>query len=124
MRAAAFVLTVLGGVLPVAAVLRAGFVTRRLWRKLDTDLSSIAAIAWMEEGVEKGVSGGLKPEAVRRLQDAILPQSTTYLDVSYMKELIQRAILRAALDDLLGPAIFAGLGALAGMAGSLLSLYV
>jgi hypothetical protein len=42
----------------------------------------------------------------------------------YTPELVERAILRSALDDLKGPAVVAGMGVISATAGSPLSLWL
>jgi hypothetical protein len=107
----AVVLTVLGGLLPVGALIWAALVTRREFRTLDDDLTRIQAIA---------TEHGENPSKASPLMYAVRYPSGNYTTATYMTEEVQRAILRSALSDLRGPALLAGVGALAGMAGSLL----
>jgi hypothetical protein len=107
-RGLAILLTVLGGVLPVAALIWAWLATRRPLTMLDDDLSSIYAISEAHPDANEGTP----------LMYAVRRPTATNVTVLYTKEEVQRAILSSALKDLKGPALLAGAGALAGMAGS------
>ncbi len=106
--ALAIALTVAGGVLPIVGILTAWARTRRTLRALDADLTEIDRLS----------AAGADTAAI----NAVRPSTTTWTHASYQHEHTERAILTSARDDLRGPAILAGIGALCGMAGSLLSL--
>jgi hypothetical protein len=112
LTALAFVLTVLGGLLPVGAIFWARTVTRREFRALDSDLTRLQAIAEAHP----------VPSESTPLMYAVRQPSANMTTATYVTEEVQRAILASALKDLRGPAVLAGVGALAGMAGSLLAL--
>ncbi|MFD2092624.1 hypothetical protein [Blastococcus deserti] len=109
------ILTVLGGVLPLAGLIwawRAGF---RQHAALDTDLRQIARLAQ---------ASGDDNEAATRAMYAVRQPTHTYAMELYTPELVERAILRSALDDLKGPALVAVIGVISATIGSLLSLWL
>jgi hypothetical protein len=114
MRSLAIVLTLLGGILPVAALIWAWLVTRRQYGTLNNDLTCIHAI---------GEAHSEPSEATAQMEAVRVP-TATYTTVLYVPEEVERAILASALKDLKGPAQLAGAGALVGMLGSLLAFGV
>ncbi len=112
LAAATIVLLVLGGVLPIAALIRAWRVTKRRHEALNDDLSRIHAIAEAHP----------EPRDATSRMYAVREPTSTGPTVLYANEEIERAILKAAMDDLKGPAGVAAIGVICGMAGSLLSL--
>jgi hypothetical protein len=109
------ILTLLGGVLPLAGLIWAWKAGRRQHAALDTDLHEIARVA--------EVSGD-DNEAASRAMYAVRQPTHTYAMELYTPELVERAILRSALDDLKGPALVAGIGVISATTGSLLSLWL
>lgn len=113
MRSLVIILTLLGGVLPLAALVWAWKTGTRQHAALDRDLREIALVA--------ETSGG-DNEAATRGMYAVRQPTHTYAMELYTPELAERAILRSALDDLKGPALVAGVGVICATIGSLLSL--
>src|SRR5688572_21559572 len=97
--------------MPVGALIWAGLVTRQQFRTLDNDLTRIHGIAEAHP----------EPSEATPLMYAVRMPTATDTSVLYGAEEVERAILGSALKELRGPALLAGAGALAGMAGSLLS---
>jgi hypothetical protein len=92
-RFLAIVVTVLGGVLPVAALAWAWLTTRRQFRVLDYDLTRIQGIA--KAHPEPG-------EATPRMYAVRMP-TANFTTVLYTTEEVERAILDSALKELRGP---------------------
>lgn len=115
MRCLVVMLTVLGGILPIAAVIWAWMSGGRAHADLHRDLAVIGRIA---------SAGGDDNAAVTRAMHAVRQPTHTYAMALYTPELVERAILRSALDELKGPALVAGIGVIFATVGSLLSLWL
>ena len=110
MRAIAIVLTLLGGLLPLIGLLLAWLRARRAFTPLDADLRRITEL----------VSRNTPADEIAAVRE---PQFMNG-ELPYTPELVERAILRSALEDLRGPALLAAAGVVLATAGSVLSLYV
>lgn len=111
----ALVLTLLGGVLPIAGLVWAAKRAGGRHEELDRDLTEIARIA---------AAGGDDNNVTTRAMHAVRQPTHTFAMELYTPELIERAILRSALDDLKGPALLAASGVMFATVGSLLSLWL
>jgi hypothetical protein len=103
-----------GGVLPIAGVVRAVTVAQRRYRELDKQLSAIDEIGHRPENQALDASEQVQQEMYAVLQ----PKVAYWYRMEYAAEIAEREML-ALLKK---PAVLAGVGILAGMAGSLLSL--
>lgn len=112
MLAIVIVLTVLGGVLPIYAGVRAAITTQRHFSKLDADLKKIKAIA-ETPGADDDSEGNLaRRRAVRS------PSVPAYYWIEYAPDIAELRLYQ----ELKKPAILVGLGVVFATAGSLLSL--
>lgn len=112
MTALVIILTVLGGVLPIVAIVQAAVVARRKFGELDEDLRRIEAI---------GDAGGNPDDATTVLDriHAVRPPSIpSYYWIEYGPDIAERNIFR----ELKRPAILAAVGVVFSTAGSVLSL--
>lgn len=115
MRTAVLVVTLLGGLLPLAAVGWAALATTRAYRSLDDDLQRIHAISHQH---------GSDPAKATPLMAAVRGPTSTNTTVLYQLEETRRAILRDTIDDLRGPAALAAVGVVFATVGSVWSLYL
>jgi hypothetical protein len=105
-------LTVLGGVLPIAAIVEATVIAQRKFGELDQDLRRIQEI---------GDAGGNPDDAtpvLDRIHAVRAPSIPNYYWIEYGPDIAERNVFR----ELKRPAVLAGVGVVFSTAGSLLSL--
>ncbi|MFD8060479.1 hypothetical protein ACFXA0_30070 [Streptomyces cyaneofuscatus] len=110
------VLAVLGGLLPIAAVIWGWRSTRREYRQLVADLDAI-------DGVINAPPDSF-PNGQSQAMDAIRRPKFNVGRATYTYEWVQRLILEQALADLRGPAWLAGTGILVGTVASVWSTWI
>lgn len=97
-------LYIVGGVLPVTAITRAVWTAHRRFKNLDDDLRRIDELLH---------NGGTFDEMI-----AVRPSRLRAGTIAWAPDVAERTLF----EELRRPAILAGVGVVAGMAGSLLSL--
>jgi hypothetical protein len=105
------ILIALGGALPIAALVWGAVGASRRMRELREQRQRIV-------DVENEPS-----ETIERLRTEGIPL-TTMGDLLRVRQDVEIAILRNALDDLKGPAVLALIGVIAGSVGSVWSLFL
>ncbi|CAL9515145.1 hypothetical protein [Streptomyces sp. enrichment culture] len=113
-RAGLAALTALGGVLAAVALLWGAGSLRREYRTLSRNLQKLRDITFSD----------LNHEEQQRQREAVMPPSSTNLDVLYFRETVRLYVVQQAYDNLGVPAGLAVLGLLASTVGSVWSLWL
>ncbi|MFG3099736.1 hypothetical protein ACGFZL_04250 [Streptomyces sp. NPDC048182] len=110
MKLSLTLVTILGGLLPLAAVIWGSVSLRRDYRRLVNDLTAIDAIIQAPEGTHADRSAAMR---------AVREPKYNAGRLMYSYEWTQRLVWEQAMDDLRGPAWLAGAGlVLATVAGA------
>ncbi|MEU3918869.1 hypothetical protein [Streptomyces sp. NPDC029004] len=110
------ILAVLGGVLPVVAVVWGWRATRREYKQLVADLDAIDAVI--------NAPPETYPDGQSEAMYAIRRPRFNYGRSTYTYEWVERLILEQALSELRGPAWVAGAGLVFGTVASVWSTWV
>ncbi|MFJ8934203.1 hypothetical protein ACIRL0_00575 [Streptomyces sp. NPDC102365] len=113
-RAGLAALTVIGGGLAILGLLWGGRNLRREYRTLNSALDRLRVVEL----------SSLSADEKARQRAAILPPSSTGLDVLYFRETVRLYVVQQASDNLGVPAGLTVLGMLASSAGGVWSLWV
>jgi len=81
-------------------------------------------LAWEMRGLDVILHSQMPDEEKRPLMDMVRPMSSTWNDVSYLKELIRLFILEQAVGSLKAPLLLTLLGVVMGSAASVWSLWL
>ncbi|MEU5252347.1 hypothetical protein [Streptomyces longwoodensis] len=97
-------MTAVGGLLPLVAIVWGGAALRRDYRKLVSDLDAIDQVIQAPEGTYES------PEARSAAMDAIREPAFNFGRLTYTYEWAQRLVWEQAMNDLRGPAWLAAGG--------------
>lgn len=118
MKSVAAIFAVLGGVLPVTALLWGWRATRREYARLVSDLDAIDVVIEAPEGAYPSMTD--RSEAMYAIRAPKFNVGRT----TYTYEWMQRLILQQAMSELRGPAWLAGAGIACGTVASVWSLWL